>query len=235
MRADDVIVALDQRFRACHGRILAALTRRFGVLRFALIENAVQDAYVRALERWPSEGTPAEPERWLVRVAHNAMIDVLRREPPMGPVDTSHEVSVDPPTLETDDELRLMFLCCDPALTRAAQIALMLNVTFGLTAGQIATAFLTDERTVAQRLVRTKKRLRDEGVRFDVPEANALPARLAAMLDVLYIVFSEGFNPTDDDAALDSGLCNEALRLVRLLTETRATAVAERQLSGHTS
>jgi predicted RNA polymerase sigma factor len=83
MRADDVIVALDQRFRACHGRILAALTRRFGVQRFALIENAVQDAYVRALERWPSEGTPAEPEPWLVRVAHNAMIDVLRREPPM--------------------------------------------------------------------------------------------------------------------------------------------------------
>src|SRR3989442_1004713 len=122
MRADEVIVALDQRFRACHGRIVAALTRRFGVQRFAFIENAVQDAYVRALERWPSEGTPAEPERWLL------------------------------------------------------------------------------------------------------PEANALPARLAAMLDVLYIVFSEGFNPTDDDAAHDSGLCNEALRLVRLLTETKPTA-----------
>ena len=225
MRADDVIVALDQRFRACHGRIVAALTRRFGVQRFAFIENAVQDAYVRALERWPSEGTPTEAERWLVRVAHNAMIDALRREPPMRPLDTSHEVSVDPPTLESDDELRLMFLCSDPALTRAAQIALMLNVTFGLTAGQIATAFVTDERTVAQRLVRAKKRLRDDGVQFDVPEANALPARLSAMLDVLYIVFSEGFNPTDDDAALDSGLSNEALRLVRLLTETKPTAV----------
>ena len=136
MRADDVIVALDQRFRACHGRILAALTRRFGVQRFALSENAVQDAYVRALERWPSEGTPTEPERWLVRVAHNAMIDTLRREPPMSPLDTSHEVSVDSLTLDSDDELRLMFLCSDPALARAAQIALMLNVTFGLTAGQ---------------------------------------------------------------------------------------------------
>jgi RNA polymerase sigma-70 factor (ECF subfamily) len=225
MRAEDVIVALDQRFRACHGRIVAALTRRFGVQRLAFIENAVQDAYVRALERWPSEGTPTEPERWLVRVAHNAVIDALRREAPMRPLDTSHEVSVDPPTLDSDDELRLMFLCSDPAITRAAQIALMLNVTFGLTAGQIATAFVTDERTVAQRLVRAKKRLREEGVQFDVPEADALPARLAAMLDVLYIVFSEGFNPTDDDAALDSGLCNEALRLVRLLTETKPTAV----------
>src|SRR5258708_20369021 len=208
MRPDDVIVALDQRFRACHGRILAALTRRFGVQQFAFIENAVQDAYVRALERWPSEGTPAEPERWLVRVAHNAMIDALRRATPMRPLDTSVEVSGDPPTLEHDDHLPLILLCSDPALTRAAQIALMLNVTFGLTAGQIATAFLTDERTVAQRLVRAKKCLRDEGVQFDGAEATALPARLAAMLDVLYIVFSEGFNPTDDDAALDSGLRN---------------------------
>src|SRR5204862_6918202 len=126
----------------------------------------------------------------------------------MRPPDTSHEVPVNPPTLDSDDELRLMFLCSDSALTRAAQIALMLNVTFGLTAGQIATAFVTDERTVAQRLVRAKKRLRDEGVQFDVPEANALPARLAAMLDVLYIVFSEGVHPTDDDAAVHAGLLN---------------------------
>src|SRR5437867_12362770 len=171
MGADEVIVALDQRFRACHGRVVAALTRRFGVQRFAFIENAVQDASVRALERWPSEGTPAEPERWLVRVAHNAMIDALRREFPMLPLEQSHEVSVDPPTLDSDDELRLMFLCSDPALTRAAQIALMLNVTFGLTPGQIATAFVTDERTVAQRLVRSNTRLRADGMQCGVPEA----------------------------------------------------------------
>jgi RNA polymerase sigma-70 factor (ECF subfamily) len=120
MGADDVIVALDQRFRSCHGRVAAALTRQFSVQRFALIENAVQDAYVRALERWPHEGTPAEPERWLVRVAHNAMIDALRREAPMRPLDASHEVSVDPPRLDSDDELRLMFLCSDPAISRAA-------------------------------------------------------------------------------------------------------------------
>src|SRR5260370_1255509 len=107
MPADDVSIALDQRFRSCHGRLVAALTRRFGVQGFALIENAVQDAYVRALERWPSDGTPTEPERWLVRVAHNAMIDALRRESPMRPLDTSHEGSVDPPTLDSDDELRL--------------------------------------------------------------------------------------------------------------------------------
>src|SRR4029077_17906776 len=174
MRADDVIVALDQRFRGCHGRIVAALTRRFGVERFALIENAVQDAYVRALERWPHEGTPPEPENWLVRVANTARIDALRREARMRRLDASHDVSVDPPSLDRDDELRLMFLCCDPALTRAAQIALMLNATFRMTAGQMHASFAPDGRPVAQRLVRAKKRLRDEGVQFDVPEANAL-------------------------------------------------------------
>jgi predicted RNA polymerase sigma factor len=119
-----------------------------------------------------------------------------------------------------------MLLCCDPVLGRAAQIALVLNVTFGLSARQIAQAFLSDERTVAQRIVRAKERLRDDGVRFDVPESVELPARLAAILDVLYLVFSEGYNPTGDDDALNAGLCSEAVRLVRLLTETEQTAVA---------
>src|SRR5436309_389849 len=224
MRADDVIVALDQRFRACHGRIVAALTRRFGVQRFALVENAVQDAYVRALERWPQDGPPDEPERWLVAVAHNASVDALRREPPMESLDASHDAPVDPPSLDSDDELRLVFLCCDPVLARAAQIALVLNVAFGLSARQIANAFVSDERTVAQRIVRAKQRLRDEGARFEVPEGIALPPRLAATLVVRYVVFSEGYNPTEDVAALDAGLCNEALRLVRLLTETKHMA-----------
>jgi RNA polymerase sigma-70 factor (ECF subfamily) len=223
---DDIRDWLEQRFRLGYGRVMAALTRRFGVQHFALIENAVQDGYVRALERWPIDGLPAEPERWLVRVAHNALIDALRRQPPTEALDDNHEDGrVDPPELETDDELRLIFLCCDPALTRAAQMALVLNVTFGLSARQIATAFISDERTVAQRIVRAKQRLRSDGMRFDVPEAVELPGRLATILDVLYIVFSEGYNPTIDDAALDTGLCNEALRLVRLLTETKQTAV----------
>ena len=224
--ADDVRGALEHRFRLGHGRVVAALTRRFGVQRFALVENAVQDAYVRALERWPHDGVPNEPERWLVRVAHNAMVDAIRRDVARQTLDDLDDSDgrVDPPALETDDELRLMFLCCEPVLTRAAQVALVLNVAFGLNARQIATAFVSDERTVAQRIVRAKQRLRDEGVRFDVPERDALPSRLATILDVLYLVFSEGYNPTNDDAALDAGLCNEALRLVRLLTGTTHTA-----------
>ncbi|HWW82893.1 MAG TPA: DUF6596 domain-containing protein, partial [Vicinamibacterales bacterium] len=234
---NDVRDRLDERFKLGHGRVMAALTRRFGVQRFESIENAVQDAYVRALERWPAEGLPAEPERWLVRVAHNALIDGLRRHRPTEVLEDDLDYNlgenlgqnvaarVEPPTLNTDDELRLIFLCCDPALTRAAQVALVLNVTFGLSARQIATAFVSDERTVAQRIVRAKQRLRDEGVKFDVPEAVELPARLATILDVLYIVFSEGYNPTTDATALDAGLCNEALRLVRLLTDSKRTAV----------
>jgi RNA polymerase sigma-70 factor (ECF subfamily) len=221
---DAVRVALDQRFRLGHGRVVAALTRRFGVERFTLIENAVQDAYLRALERWLRAGLPDEPERWLVRVAHNALIDALRREPLTNPLDTTQDPSIDPPPFETDDELRLMFLCCDPVLARSAQVALVLNVAFGLSARQIATAFVSDERTVAQRIVRAKQRLRDEGVCFDLPDEVALPARLSAILDVLYLVFSEGYNPTNAAEALDVGLCNEALRLVRLLTTTPPTA-----------
>jgi RNA polymerase sigma-70 factor (ECF subfamily) len=117
-----------------------------------------------------------------------------------------------------------MFLCCDTSLTQAAQIALVLTVAFGLTARQIAHAFLSDERTVAQRLVRAKQRLRDEQVRFDVPTPATLPMRLTAILDVLYVVFSEGYTPAESETAFDDSLCREALRFVRLLTERRPTA-----------
>src|SRR5262245_4980187 len=216
--------AVEERFRLGHGKAIAALTRRFGVQHFALIENGVQDAYVRALERWPADGVPLEPECWIVRVAYNGVVDALRREPRVEEVDPEQHGTVDPPDLETDDELRLMFLCCDPQLTRAAQVALMLNVAFGLTARQIATAFVSDERTVAQRIVRAKQRFREDGVRFGVPEAATMPERLGSILDVLYIVFSEGYNPTDGESIIETALCNEALRLVRLITDTPSTA-----------
>jgi RNA polymerase sigma-70 factor (ECF subfamily) len=223
--AEDVGTALEQRFRTGHGRIVAALTRRFGVERMPLVENAVQEAYVRALERWPAEGVPDEPERWLVRVAHNALVDGLRRDAPMQSLEPNDDVSIDPPSLEDDDELRLMFLCCHPALPRAAQIALVLNIAAGLTAAQIAKAFLSDERTVAQRIVRAKQRVREIGMRFDVPEGTALATSVAAILDVLYIVFSEGAHPSGM-AATDEGLCKEALRLSRLLTAEKRTATS---------
>ena len=223
-QAEEVARALDARYRAGHGRLLAALTRRFGVEQFASVENAAQEAYTRALAQWPSQGIPDDPERWLVRVAHNVMIDAIRRDRPTAPLLDVHQPSLDPPSVESDDELRLVFLCCDPVLTRAAQLALVLNVAFGLGARQIATSFVSDERTVAQRIVRAKQRLREAGVRFDLPEDTALPARLDVILDVLYLVFTEGFHPSENAVSLDDGLCREALRLARLLTDIPRTA-----------
>lgn len=221
--------ALEHRFRESNGRIIAALTRRFGVRHFSLIENAVQDAYARALHRWVADELPDDPEAWLIRVAHNVAIDALRREGgglALEPIERARELTEDrEPQFNAEDEIRLMFLCCDPVLPRAAQIALVLNVAFGLTARQIATAFVSDERTVAQRIVRAKQRLREQNVQFDMPTRDALPTRLAAILDVLYAVFSEGYSPSIGEEAFDSGFCLDSLRFARLLTGREDTAL----------
>ncbi|HEX6814620.1 MAG TPA: DUF6596 domain-containing protein [Gemmatimonadaceae bacterium] len=223
---EGVRVALERHVQQRHSRVIAALTRRFGVQHFALVEQAVQDAYLRALDRWAVNGLPDEPESWLVRVAHNAVIDALRRQRAQASLHEARDVPNDePPAFDTDDEVRLMFLCCDPVLGRAAQIALVLNVAFGLSARQIAAAFLSDERAVAQRIVRAKQQLRAEGVRFDLPGPQALPDRLAAILDVLYLVFSEGYSPSVGEEAFDAGLCRESLRFVRLFTERDDTGL----------
>src|SRR5262245_56956154 len=137
----DARAALARRFQTGHGRIVAALTRRFGPEHLEVAENAAQEAYLRALERWPVEGPPDDPERRLVRVAHNAAIDALRREGSTETLDDRYAAPLTS-TPDSDDEIRLMFLCCDPVLSHAAQVALVLNVAFGLGARQIAAAFL---------------------------------------------------------------------------------------------
>jgi RNA polymerase sigma-70 factor (ECF subfamily) len=193
--------------------------RRFGVDRFALVESAVQEASLRALERW--EGTADDPklEGWLLRVAHNVVIDALRAERREVALVGEHAGVSEPATPEFDDELRLIFLCCHPSLARAAQIALTLRVAYGFDTAQIARAFLADERTIAQRIVRAKQRLRDEGTRFELPEPVEVPARLPPILDVLYQLFTEGYATTESEAGIDESLCHESLRLVRLLTD----------------
>jgi len=212
-------LALERVFRAAHGRLLAALMRRFGVDQLALIESSLQEAGIRALERWQGDGQNAELEGWLLRVAHNAVVDGLRRERRSVPLAEHHLGAVEPPTPELDDELRLIFLCCHPALPRAAQIALTLRIAFGFDTAQIARAFLSDERTIAQRIVRAKQRLRDEGTQFELPEPDEVASRLPPILDVLYQLFTEGYSTTDSEAGIDEALCNESLRLVRLLTD----------------
>ena len=207
--------------------MVAALVRHFGIEALASIETAVQEAGLRAFERAPDNLSSVELERWLLRVAHNALIDAFRRERKNVPLDKHHAGVVEPPSPEIDDELRLILLCCHPTLTRAAQIALTLRVAYGFGNAQIARAFLSDERTIAQRIVRAKQRLRDEGVGFVLPEDNDIPARLHPILAVLYQLFTEGCSTTIGEAGLDEALCNESLRLVRLLTERWTTPAAE--------
>lgn len=197
--------------------MVAALTRRFGVAQLTHIQSAVQEAGLRALERWPG-GSDRELESWLVRVAHNALVDELRKGTRLRPLgEEAAEADATAPMPQLDDELCLIFLCCHPELPRAAQIALTLRIVYGFQSAQIARAFLADERTVAQRIVRAKQRLRDAQAPFELPEPAEIPARLAAILDVLYQLFTEGHASSADEAGIDDALCAESLRLGRLL------------------
>jgi RNA polymerase sigma-70 factor (ECF subfamily) len=170
-------------------------------------------------------------------VAHNFLIDDLRREQRAVLLSPEGTQEVAPAT-GVDDELALIFLCCHPALSRAAQIALTLRVAYGFGALQIARAFLADERAIAQRIVRAKQTLRDAGALFEVPDPDELPARLEAILDVLYQVFTEGYTSTIEERGIDVALCEESLRLVRLLgadprTATPAVAALHALLAFH--
>jgi predicted RNA polymerase sigma factor len=210
---------VERAYRAAHGRLVAALMRRFGVENLGRIENAVQDAGLRALERWDGDSESAALEGWLLRVAHNAVVDALRHDNRSTSLEGHEGGVVPPPTPEVDDELRLIFLSCHPSLQRAAQIALTLRIAFGFSTAQIARAFLSDERTIAQRIVRAKQRLRDEGTRFELPEPDEVPLRLPPILDVVYQLFTEGYSTTESEAGIDEALCRESLRLARLLTD----------------
>jgi RNA polymerase sigma-70 factor (ECF subfamily) len=231
--AADTRAALCRAFHAEHGRIVAALTRRFGAAKLDIVENAVQEATLRALERWPGEGVPASTTGWLLRVAHNIAVDAIRRDQRLVALPDAHGEEGGDDANAIDDELALMFLCCHPALPRAAQIALTLKTVCGFTVAQIASAFLSDEATVAQRILRAKQRLRREKAEFELPAVDELPERLDPILQVLYLVFNEGHTPSDGEAAVRRDLCEDALRLARLLVRLplTATPTAEALLS----
>jgi RNA polymerase sigma-70 factor, ECF subfamily len=220
----DVPLSVQETGARVHRRVIAGLTRRFEISHFALIEDAVQEAYVRAAERWGAAALVHASEGWLLRVAHNIVIDVLRRERRHEPLVHGAATTVDGADDAIDDELRLIFLCCHPSLSTAAQIALTLRVGYGFTTRQIARAFLSDERTIAQRIVRAKQQLRDEGVRFELPTPDEVPGRLDSILNVLYQLFAEGYATTASPAGIDDALCRESLRLVRLITKDARAA-----------
>ncbi len=208
------------------GRVLATLIRLLGD--FDLAEEARQEAFTAALERWPASGIPENPSAWLIHIGRNKGIDRIRRNAAFRDVvlreaaSTEHEAAwpqeePDGDQAFGDDRLRLIFTCCHPALSAEAQIALTLREVCGLSTQSVAREFLVSEGTMAQRLVRAKKKIRDAGVPYETPDPSMLDERIEGVLAVVYAVFTEGYAATAGNELTDEGLCREAIRLGRLL------------------
>jgi RNA polymerase sigma-70 factor (ECF subfamily) len=213
---------VDRLYREWFGRAVGILGRTFRDLDLA--EEAVQDAFTAALTRWERDGIPAEPGAWIVTAARNRAIDVIRRRAVGGErerqaFETAEEPPEEDPGGIADERLRLLFVCCHPSLPREAQLALTLRLVAGLTVDEIARAFLTTGPTIAQRLVRAKRRVRDEDLSFRVPDDHELTDRLEVVLAVLYQLYTEGHTTTAGEDGVRDTLSLEAIRLARLLVE----------------
>jgi RNA polymerase sigma-70 factor (ECF subfamily) len=212
---------VEQIHRDHYGRILATVIRLVGD--FDRSEEAVQEAFAVAIESWPAQGTPQNPVAWLVSTARFKAIDQLRREArqraKQDELERHLRARAEDETPVDEDQLRLIFTCCHPALEMDARVALTLRTLGGLTTPQIARAFLVSEPTMAKRIVRAKSKIRDAAIPYRVPPPELLPERLPGVLAVLYLVFNEGYATTTSDELVRVDLCDEAIRLARILVE----------------
>lgn len=220
---------VDHLFRRHSAKIVATLTRVFGSRHLDLAEDVVQDALVKALQQWPFKGIPENPAGWLTLVAKNRALDLLRRDASLAAKAGELELAL--PRLflprlaspasgtEMDDQLALILMCCHPALPVEYQIALTLKTACGFSTAEIARAFLTPQTTIAQRLVRAKRQIRDHDIVIDPPNADDLPARIDSVLRVIYLLFNEGYAATSGDDLVRTDLCEEAIRLGVLVVD----------------
>jgi RNA polymerase sigma-70 factor (ECF subfamily) len=224
----DVDALVEHLFRHSAGQMVSRLARWLGSARLDLAEEAVQDALVRALQSWPFGGVPAEPRAWLFQVARHRALDLIRRDASLrGKLVTL----ADRPALEADvrdnalgdDELAMMFMCCHPSLPHAGRTALTLKTVGGFGVGEIAAAFLAEPEAIAQRLVRAKRQIREEEIAIEIPLPTELGARLESVLDVLYLLFNEGYAAHGGENLVRAKLCGEAIRLAGLLARNPAT------------
>ena len=226
---------VDHLFRREAGRMVAVLTRLLGTEHLGLAEDVVQEALIKALRTWPFRGVPDNPGGWLMQVAKNRALDLLRRDANLARKEealrgwtaalTAGDPTVDPDSEALDDQLRMIFICCQPAVPRDARVALTLKIVGGFGVPEIARAYLAKEATIAQRLVRAKRKIQEIRPPFEVPSPAELPAALDSVLEAIYLIFNEGWAASTGDDLIRQDICGEAIRLARLVAEHPALDV----------
>ena len=231
-QSSEVYQSVEHLFRHEAAKIVSTLTRIFGLPNLGLAEDVVQESLLKALNQWSYSGIPENPSGWLMRVAKNQALDVLRRETSFrykeeeiaATLAQQYSISPEPEMLFSveqvkDDQLRMVFACCHAVLSMELQVALSLKILCGFSVGEIARAFLVPEDTIAKRLTRAKQRLREAAVPFEIPVGAEWPKRLDSVVQVLYLLFNEGYNASHGEDLIRYDLCHEAIRLTRLLIE----------------